>query len=154
MNKCDYLVLLSHIQLIWANIQGVKNCFKIFLIYILPLLPTCWSRFYDSKRQKRSEGGQETKTILKLTFFEGGGHPVYHQYCSQYCKKSWWYYQIEVSWCGSEWLAQYSISETGGSPANYATLTLSEVMIFVFCIFCLCLCLGSHLSLCLYLCFH
>ena len=87
MNKCDYLVLLSHIQLIWANIQGVKNCFKIFLIYILPLLPTCWSRFYDSKRQKRSEGGQETKTILKLTFFEGGGHPVYHQYCSQYCKK-------------------------------------------------------------------
>ena len=77
MNKCDYLVLLSHIQLIWANIQGVKNCFKIFLIYILPLLPTCWSRFYDSKRQKRSEGGQETKTILKLSFFGGGGGTPY-----------------------------------------------------------------------------
>ena len=100
MNKCN--CILSHIQLIWANIQSVKKCFKkLAFLALFIYFPYTWT--------------------------------------SQYCKKSWWYYQIEVSWCGSEWLAQYSISETGGSPANYATphyqrwWYLYFVFGFVFC---------------------
>ena len=69
--------IILHIQLIWANTQGVKNCFKIFPIYILSLLPTCWSSFLWFKTAKKVGGRPRDENDFEAYFFWGGGGTLY-----------------------------------------------------------------------------